>query len=366
MKIILLLIPLVLLLLPVLIPAQETLQVDLFYLQGCSHCTKVIGYLEDYQLENPGLIEIIMHDASAESDLFISIQREVDVPIEAWGAVPKVFVGDYYCIGSDQCHEELLQKLDDIVSGVNETADNTTDDDTDEENTEVNTYQILGLAAVDAVNPCALAVLTLILVSILVQNPDKRRRVLTAGLSFTLAIFITYFFYGLLIVHLFKTALANISGVNLYLYTILGLAAIILGILNIKDYFSYKPGGIATEMPMRMRPAVKRVISKATSSGGAFIIGIIVTLFLLPCTIGPYVITGGILSGLDFMSVIPWLLIYNLIFILPMFLIVLVVYIGFTTVENVSGWKDKNIRYLHLVAGIIIILLGISMVMGWV
>ena len=82
-----------------------------------------------------------------------------------------MFVDDYYCIGSAQCNEELLAKLDSLMASG---GDNTTIN----KPTEVSPYQILGLAAVDAVNPCALAVLTLILVSILVQNPDRRNKVL--------------------------------------------------------------------------------------------------------------------------------------------------------------------------------------------
>jgi len=49
-----------------------------------------------------------------------------------------------------------------------------------------------------------------------------------------------------------------------------------------------------------------------------------------------------------------------------MIIITLIVYFGFTTVENVSGWKERNIKYLHLIAGIILVLLGIAMLLGWV
>jgi len=69
---------------------------------------------------------------------------------------------------------------------------------------------------------------------------------------------------------------------------------------------------------------------------------------------------------LALMKTIPWLLLYNIIFILPMIAITFICYISFTTVENVSGWKDKNIRYLHLISGLIIFLLGLAMVLGWI
>jgi len=90
----------------------------------------------------------------------------------------------------------------------------------------------------------------------------------------------------------------------------------IIGALNIKDYFMYTPGGLATEMPIFMRPKVKKIIQKITSPGGAFIIGFLVTVFLLPCTIGPYLIFSGIIHGLNTLHIVGLLLLYNLIFIL--------------------------------------------------
>lgn len=230
---------------------------------------------------------------------------------------------------------------------------------------ELTLAKILGLAAVDAVNPCALAVLALMLIAIMSYNPDKRSKVLLAGLAFTLSVFVMYIIYGLVIIKFFQLVQV-LTGIRLWLYKILGLAAIILGLLNIRDFVKYKPGGLGTEMPIMLRPKVKKIISRVTSPKGAFIVGLFVTLFLLPCTIGPYVIAGGILSALELLKTLPWLLVYNVIFVLPMIIISFVVYIGLTTVENVSGWKDRNIRWLHLVAGVIMFLLGVAMILGLV
>ena len=224
---------------------------------------------------------------------------------------------------------------------------------------------IVFLAAVDAVNPCALAVLTLMLVAILTYNPDKKRNILLAGLSFTLSVFLLYMLYGLVIIKFFQVVSA-IASVRLLLYQVLGALAILIGLLNIKDFFWYKPGGILTEMPMSMRPGVKRILEGVTSPRGAFVVGIFVTLFLLPCTIGPYLIAGGILSVIEIIATIPWLILYNAIFVLPMIGITLLIYLGMKKVEDVSGWKDRNIRYLHMVSGIIMLLLGIAMVSGLV
>jgi cytochrome c biogenesis protein CcdA len=222
------------------------------------------------------------------------------------------------------------------------------------------------LALADSVNPCAIAVLAMILMEILIQNPEKRKRVLHAGLAFVSAVFLGYVFYGLILIQFFKTFAEFLGNNSGYVYNGLAILAMILGALNIKDFFYYKAGSFATEMPIFMRPKVKRIISKISSSTGAFIIGFLVTLFLLPCTIGPYIVASGLISEIGFLNAIPWLLYYNLIFIIPMLLIVLIVYLGFARVEDVSGWKERNIKRLHLVAGILLFLVGLGLLIGWI
>jgi len=223
---------------------------------------------------------------------------------------------------------------------------------------------IVSLALVDAINPCALAVMTMVLISLLLQNPEKKKKVLFGGLAFTLAVFILYFLYGIIMIQFFSHLIPKTGSFSGYVFRGFGLLAIILGILNFGDFLSYNPGGIGTEMPMKLRPRVKLLIKRITSVGGAFVIGLFVTLFLLPCTIGPYVVASGKLSVLSFFSTIPWLLLYNLIFVIPMIAITLIIYFGVSTVEKVSGWKEKNIRYLHLIESLILLALGITMFTG--
>tara|TARA_Y100000034_G_C6837171_1_gene378438 strand:+ start:510 stop:1208 length:699 start_codon:yes stop_codon:yes gene_type:complete len=220
--------------------------------------------------------------------------------------------------------------------------------------------RIITLALADAINPCALAVMTMVLVAILLSNENKKHKVLMGGLAFTGAVFVGYFFYGLIIIQLFKSFIEFTSIIYPYLTKTLAILAILLGVFNIKDFIRYKPGGLATEMPLKIRPRVKQIIKKITSPKGAFFIGILVTLFLLPCTIGPYIIAGGSLSTLSLIKTIPYLILYNLIFIIPMLAITLIVYAGVSTTDKVSAWKERNIKYIHLVTGILLIALGIA------
>jgi cytochrome c biogenesis protein CcdA len=60
-------------------------------------------------------------------------------------------------------------------------------------------------------------------------------------------------------------------------------------------------------------------------------------------------------------SAMLWLVLYNAVFIAPMIAITAAVYFGLTTTEKVEEWRTQKLQTLHLIAGIIIFLLGVGM-----
>ncbi|HNR52896.1 MAG TPA: cytochrome c biogenesis protein [Candidatus Dojkabacteria bacterium] len=229
----------------------------------------------------------------------------------------------------------------------------------------ISILKVIGLALTDSINPCALSVLLMMLIAVTTYHPKDRKQILWSGLAFIAAVFITYFIYGLLIVKAFEV-LQSFSNIRLYLYKGLAIGAIVLGLLDLKDFFFYKPGGVGTEMPLFLRPKVQKILAKVTSPLGAFGLGMFVTLFLLPCTIGPYIILGGMLSFGEFFQSVPILSLYNLIFVLPMIVIVFLIFFGSKDIKQISSWKEKNIRFIHLVIGLVFVLLGTAMLLGWI
>lgn len=296
-------------------------------------------------------------DANENSELFVKLLKEYDVPIEKWGKVPAVFVGDTSCIST---LEEKIIEFDGFPCPEEGNLENGGTGIT------LTIAGITSLAIVDAINPCALAVLIILLSTILLRNPKKKKKALYSGLAFSLAVFLCYFIMGMLLVLGLKWVTSVTSLSTWWLYRGFGVFAIILGILNIKDYVKYGAGGFIMEVPMKWRPTMKHFIQSVTSIKGAFIVGIIVSFFLLPCTAGPYFVAGGLLAGVEWAAALPWLAYYNFIFIVPMIAINLFVYGSFTAVDEISGWRERNIRLLHLVAGVILVGLGIAMVVGWV
>lgn len=217
-------------------------------------------------------------------------------------------------------------------------------------------------AGVDAINPCEFAILILLMASMLATNPANRKKALYTGIAFIIGIFIAYFLMGIGLMEFIRKYTLNFSG---YFYQIIGWLAIIIGLFNIKDYFWYGKGFLM-EVPLSWRPKMKSFIRGITNPWGGFLIALLVSLFLLPCTAGPYFIILGMLAHkVAFGKALAFLILYNLIFILPMMAIVLLVYYGLSP-EKAENWRKQKLRLLHLVSGVILIGLGIAILSGWI
>jgi len=318
-------------------------------------------------------INIVRVNTRENGQDFYEIQMEHGIGIEEMGLVPKVFIGDFHCTGANTCGGEIEPKLielgvEDIVVEKNDTSASgeNTITDSDAEEVEISYLQLFGLAIVDAVNPCEIAVLVILITAIIARERGKKGKALKAGLAFAAAVFLMYLIFGLLIIFGFKSFMVITDvGSNIF-YTLLAIAAIILGLLNLKDAFWYGGGGFVMEVPQRWRPLMKKIIIGTTSVKGAFVTGLIVSFFLTPCTAGPYFVAGGILAHLDWAEAILPLLFYLIIFISPMILIIAITYFGFMAIRDIGAWRQKNVKLLHLVAGLLLLGLGLAMLLGFI
>ncbi|MFB6152100.1 MAG: cytochrome c biogenesis protein [Haloarculaceae archaeon] len=339
-----------------------------FYSPSCPHCGDVTAHL-DSRAANATVRRYV---AAEHPERFRAYLRAYGVPTERWGTVPALFTGDRYAVG-----ERAAKSLVDATAG-NGTRCLAPDEVDDAAGVTAGTCRlngectagggvslatIGGLALVDAVNPCALAVL-LILLTTVATTAEGDRSVLVAGLSFAAAIFAVYFALGLLIVAGFSSV-QSVAGVDTgLLYRAVGGLAVVLGLLNLKDGISHGFGGFAMEVPFSWRPRMQRSLTKPLWSDraipvSAFLSGVFVSLFLLPCTSGPYFVAGGLLAAAPWDRVALALGAYNLVFVLPMVGITLLVYGGFVSATAVSDWREEHVETLHLVAGVVLVALGL-------
>jgi cytochrome c biogenesis protein CcdA len=333
--------------------AQEKDKYYLFYGKGCPHCAAVEKYFsengiyEKYLLESK---EIYFNDENAI--LFGQFIDEHGADKDKIG-VPALVTKDKIIVGDIP----IIQFFEDMKKGESEELPQ----DVKEKGikkSNLTIFAVVAGAVVDAINPCAFAVLIILMTTILASgNP---RKALKSGLAFSSSIFISYFLMGVGLYSVISS-----GNVTLTIYRLVGVLAIILGVLNLKDWLWYGKGFIM-EVPMSWRPKLKQIIGSVTNPVGAFAIGFLVSLFLLPCTSGPYIVILGLLAKnpLD-LTAIFYLLIYNLIFIAPMILISYFVYKGFDP-KKAEEIRQKNLKRLHLIAGIVMILIGVVILRGWI
>ncbi len=346
---------------------NETSCFYFFYGQGCSHCAKVIPVINEIVENNGGLDVRIFEVYHNRSNLVLMEDyfEQYTVPQYQHG-VPALFIGDTYLVGDTP----IIENIDRLIrenkgepcpsleekNAVGEAGAKSPK----EELKTLSLVTVIGAAIVDSINPCAIAVLLILLGALLAAG--NKKKAIKAGFAFTASIYIVYFLFGL---GLFSAL--QITGLSFWFYKIIGILAIAIGLFNIKDFFWYGGGGFVMEIPRRWRPALKGMLGKVTTPLGAFLIGFAVCLFELPCTGGPYLVILGLLAEKTTqMGAIPILLLYNLFFVIPLIVITIAIYFGFSTVHKAGEWKERNIRLLHLIAGIIMLVLGILVVFGLV
>ncbi|MBU1165173.1 hypothetical protein KKA15_06480 [Patescibacteria group bacterium] len=221
--------------------------------------------------------------------------------------------------------------------------------------TDVTLPIIIGAALLDSINPCAISVMVFLLTYLLAIGSKKL--IVKVGIVYVVTVYISYFLAGL---GLFSV----IAAVNISRYIIFGAGVLLIlaALVNIKDFFWYGKG-FSLEIPASKRPIIEKYIHKA-SIPAAIVLGFLVSAFELPCTGAFYLAVLSLLAKNETMVLgFVYLLIYNLIFVLPLIIILVVVYKGYSS-EKLNKWRVENRKWLKLFMGIGMLVLGILMVMG--
>ncbi|WP_020507795.1 glutaredoxin family protein [Lamprocystis purpurea] len=219
----------------------------------------------------------------------------------------------------------------------------------------------LVIAGLDAFNPCAFFVL-LFLLSLLVHARSRARMLLIGG---------TFVLFSGLVYFLFMAAWLNlflVVGGAPVVTTIAGAVALVIGGLNVKDYFWFKQGP-SLSIPEGAKPGLfKRMRTLVTADRlGTMLIGTVVLAlaansYELLCTAGfPMVFTRVLtLNDLTPAAHYGYLVFYNLIYILPLLTIVLV----FTYTLGTRKLTEQQGRILKLLSGFMMLGLGLVMLIA--
>ena len=206
-------------------------------------------------------------------------------------------------------------------------------------------------ALIDSVNPCAFSIL-LLTIAFLLSIGKLRSNVLQIGSAYIAGIFVVYLLIGLGLLqalHLFDTPhfMANVGAGLLVLLGVLNVVNVLVPAFPIK---------LAIPHAAHRRIAV---LMEQASVPTAFLLGGLVGLCEFPCTGGPYLMVLGLLHDqATYFTGVAYLILYNVIFVLPLVLILL-----FASDESllarVQAWQERKRQAMRLGGGGAMVALGL-------
>lgn len=210
---------------------------------------------------------------------------------------------------------------------------------------------VLISSLLDSVHPCSFSIL-LITIALLFSLQMTRRKILALGGLYIAGIFASYLLIGLgilKVLHLFNTPhfMGKVGATLLVTFGLINLA---------NRFFPNLPIRLAipsfTKRPMAL-------LMEKTTAVAMFGLGLLVGVCQFPCMGGPYLMVIGLLRDqVTYLSGFAYLLLYNLVLIVPLAL-VLWVAADKTMVEKMQEWKATNIAEVRLFAGIAMVLIGV-------
>ncbi|MFA6363440.1 cytochrome c biogenesis CcdA family protein [Methanoregula sp.] len=268
--------------------------------------------------------------------------------------VPTIIIGNVALVGEDQIRDRLDAAIrQELASPTrNATANGTVTANCPGTVSSLTVPLVIVCAGIASINPCGLAVLIILLLSIIALQ--TRRQVLMVGITFIAAVFLFYFIAGLGFLSFINNSATGISSL---IATAAAAIAIVLGLVNIVDAAVRKEGFLLA-IPVSKKPVLERYIRTATLPA-AFVLGVLVGIFELPCAGGLYLTILGLVSSTTTLAEgIPYLLLFNLIFILPLIVVLLVVVFGLPP-ERVNTWRLENRRMLRFAIGLAMVAVGL-------
>jgi cytochrome c biogenesis protein CcdA len=296
---------------------------------------------------------------STNQDLFFQMSRQYG--IENPG-IPELVIGNHMLVGDTEIKDHFEERIHEEQQ--NFPSCNSTVPATPvlpvagcpPESTQLTVPLVIISAMVDSINPCAFSVLIFLLISLVAAG--DRRRTLLVGSVYIAAVFTFYLLSG---IGLFSAI--HLTGLSFWLSLIGALVAIGLGLIGVIDTLTRKEGFILG-IPESKKAVIEEYIKKA-SLPAAFTLGILVGIFELPCTGGIYLAILGLMSrDMTLIQGLPYLILYNIIFVLPLIIIVLIVTFGISP-EKADAWRIRYRRPLRLVVALVMIAIGLIILLGW-
>lgn len=339
---------------------DETICIYSFYGIGCPHCERVKPLIDELAAKYPQ-VELRTYEIyfnTSNQAMFYEFNQRYGITDMG---VPTLFIGDRALVGDAAIRNELEARIvwytdhPTVCPSTYTKSGGLPFHISPAEPVDLTVPAIVIAAIIDSINPCAFAVLIFLLAYL--TSLGERRRILMVGVTYIATVFVVYFIAGLGLLTVVQQL--GFTGI---VFTIAAVIAILAGLINIAEVL-LKREIFTLAIPVSKKTAIDEYVKRA-SVPSAIILGGIVSMVELPCTGGVYLAILGLIGDrMTLTGGIPYLLLYNLIFVIPLILILLVVYWGGTP-ERMEAYRAGSRRWVRLLIGFMMVALGAAMLLG--
>ena len=337
-----------------------------FYSPKCPKCMEAQDKLDNLKLKYP--LDIKEYNILTDEGLKLLFKYydAFNISENDRGSFA-IFIGDrYYYKNSqfDELEEEIKKHLDTGLGCPQPSSEGNAEQI-------VKGFTILTVMAgglADGINPCAFATLVFF-VAYLERIKQGKRALLSIGISFSLAVFLGYLFIGLGILE-FYYKIEEIGIVSKYVYLFAGAFAITFAIFNVWDYFKVeKKKKTILQLPRFLKRRRGRIIKILTEKEGiviltalAFIVGLGISLLEFVCTGQILIPIMAVIKSASSLKItaFAYLVLYNVMFIIPLLAILLLYYIGYSS-KALGEFQKKKHGLVKIFTAFILMVVGIYM-----
>src|SRR3989344_9525908 len=360
--------------------AQKKIPVYFFYGEECPHCAAAKPFLSDLEKKYPEITVKayeVWHNKS-NAQLFVSMGAACGIKATA---VPTIFIGHKPIVGFDSAERKgkeieagIVKCIkNDCVDLMNLLGTNLTSCPAKDEEKIINLpvfgsvdTKKIGLPAftvvmglLDGFNPCSMWVL-LFLLTLLVYTKSRKKMLFIGGI-FILSSGIGYF--------IFMTAWLNLFlyiGFFSFMRIIVGIFAVVVGLVNMKELFFFKKGFSLT-IHEKVKPLLFKKMRELVHEAAlpAAVIGVItlaltVNFVEMLCTAGfPAVYTKILtLNNLNPLQYYLYILLYVIMYELDDLVVLGIAMWTFGSMKLTS----KQGKWMKFIAGIMMFVLGLLLI----
>ncbi len=310
-----------------------------FYEVGCQVCSRAETDIQYVRSLYPQLVieEFNIYD---DLDLAEWLVEHTGYDWESFHT-PAIFIGDDVLVGGEEITPENLIALMDkyAPTGAEKVWQDVERPDVTSRIPGVLTVVFAGL--VDGLNPCAFATLVF-MIAYLAAGERKGRELLVVGTLFTLGVFIAYLAVGLGFYKILDLLGNLLTTLGHWVYGLTALFCAALAVLSFRDYLKARQGQIqdmSLSLPDAVRKRVRAVIRQGQKArayfAAAFVTGLVVSMLELACTGQVYLPTIIFIASMPEMRAlgVGYLVLYNLLFIIPLLVVFGLAYLGTTSMQ---------------------------------